>query len=164
MAAGLEAPRAGARPVTVTAPARRAGLAWPPLPAAAELAAIGAGYLGYALVRLAIRAGRHAAFAHAARLWQAEQRLHLPSSPTSTTSPRRGPRSPRRLGISGLIETWVRRCGLAGMAVRQARSVERSRRAGSLTACRSSVAWLSNDVPPCRGLAVAWLKRGANAS
>ena len=24
-------------------------------------------------------------------------------------------------------------------------------------------AWLSNDVPACRGLAVAWLKRGASA-
>ncbi len=48
MAARLEAPRAGVRPVTAAAPARRAGLAWPRLPAAAELAAIGAGYLGYA--------------------------------------------------------------------------------------------------------------------
>ncbi len=53
MAARLEAPRAGVRPVTVTAPARRAGLARPRLPAAAELATTGAGYLGYALVRLA---------------------------------------------------------------------------------------------------------------
>ena len=44
MAARLEAPRAGVRPVTAAAPARRAGLAWPRLPAAAELAAIGAGY------------------------------------------------------------------------------------------------------------------------
>ena len=26
------------------------------------------------------------------------------------------------------------------------------------------VVWLSNDVPACRGLAVAWLKRGASAS
>jgi hypothetical protein len=33
IAARLEAPRAGIRPVTVTAPARRAGLAWPRLPA-----------------------------------------------------------------------------------------------------------------------------------
>jgi hypothetical protein len=51
MAARLEAPRASVRPVTVTPPARRAGPAWPRLPAAAELATIGAGYLGYALVR-----------------------------------------------------------------------------------------------------------------
>ena len=50
MAARLEAPRAGVRPVTVTAPARRAGLAWPRPPTVAELATIGADYLGYALV------------------------------------------------------------------------------------------------------------------
>jgi hypothetical protein len=81
MAARLEAPRAGARPVTGAAPARRAGLAWPRLPAAAELATIGAGYAGYALVRLAIHADRHAAFAHAAQLWQAERRMHLRIEP-----------------------------------------------------------------------------------
>ena len=61
---------AGRRPpVTAKAPAPWAGLAWPRLPAAAELATIGAGYAGYALVRLAIHADRHAAFAHAAQLW-----------------------------------------------------------------------------------------------
>jgi hypothetical protein len=69
MAVRLEASRAGARPVTAKAPAPRVGLAWPRLPAAAELATIGAGYAGYALVRLAIHADRHAAFAHAAQLW-----------------------------------------------------------------------------------------------
>src|SRR6266852_9377173 len=81
MAARLEAPRAGVRPVTVTAPARRAGLAWPRLPAAAELATAGAGYLGYALVRLAIHANRHAAFAHAAQLRQAGRRMHPRTGP-----------------------------------------------------------------------------------
>jgi len=81
MAARLEASPAGARPVTATAPAHRAGLAWPRLRAAAELATIGAGYGGYALVRLAIHAGRHAAFGHAAQLWQAERRLHLTVEP-----------------------------------------------------------------------------------
>ena len=81
MAARLEAPRACARPATATAPARRAGLAWPRLPAVAELATIGAGYLGYALVRLAIHADRQAAFAHAAQLWQAERRMHLRIEP-----------------------------------------------------------------------------------
>jgi len=68
MAVRLEASRAGVRPVTAVAPARRAGLAWPRLPAAAELATIGAGYAAYSLVRLAIHAGRHAAFGHAALL------------------------------------------------------------------------------------------------
>jgi hypothetical protein len=50
------------------------------------------------------------------------------------------------------------------MAVESGRSVERSRWAGSLTACRPCWAWLSNDVPTCRDLAVVWLKRGASAS
>jgi len=81
MAARLEAPRAGVRPVTVPAPARRARVAWPRQPAVAELATIGAGYLGYALVRLAIHADRPAAFAHAAQLWQAERRMHLRIEP-----------------------------------------------------------------------------------
>ena len=108
MAARLEAPRAGVRPVTVTAPARRAGLAWPRLPAVAELATIGAGYLGYALVRLAIHADGQAAFAHAAQLWQAERRLHLRTGPwlnglaAARPRARRGGRAlPRAAALSG---------------------------------------------------------------
>ncbi len=81
MAGRPEAPRAGVRPAVATAPARRAGLAWPRLPAAAELATIGAGYAAYSLVRLAIRAGHQAAFAHAAELWQAERLLHVNAEP-----------------------------------------------------------------------------------
>jgi len=72
---------AGARLVTATAAAQQAGLAWPRLPATAELATIGAGYAAYALVRLAIPAGRHAAFGHAAQLWQAERRMRLTIEP-----------------------------------------------------------------------------------
>ena len=68
-------------PVTALPPARWAGLTWPRLPAAAELATIGAGYAAYSLVRLAIRACRPAAFAHAAQLWQTERRLHLTAEP-----------------------------------------------------------------------------------
>ena len=41
IAARLETPRAGIRPLTLTTPVRRAGLAWPRLPAVAELATIG---------------------------------------------------------------------------------------------------------------------------
>lgn len=52
MAARLETPPAGVRPVAATA--RRTGPGWPRLPAAAELAAIGVAYAAYALVRLAI--------------------------------------------------------------------------------------------------------------
>ena len=67
--------------MTAPAPARRAGLAWPRLPAVTELATIGAGYAAYSLVRLAVRAGPQAAFAHAGQLWQAERRLHLTAEP-----------------------------------------------------------------------------------
>jgi PAP2 superfamily len=71
----------GLRPVTATAAVRRAVLAWPRLPAAAELATIGAGYAAYSLIRLVIRAGHQVAFRHAAELWQAERQLHLTVEP-----------------------------------------------------------------------------------
>jgi hypothetical protein len=45
------------------------------------VALIAAGYLGYALVRLAVKAGRTAAFAHAAELWRAERLTHLDIEP-----------------------------------------------------------------------------------
>jgi hypothetical protein len=61
---------------------RRVGLAWPRLPAAAEVAIVAAGYAGYALVRLAVRASRPAAIAHAAGLWRAERWLHLGIEPS----------------------------------------------------------------------------------
>ena len=56
----------------------------------AELATIGAGYLGYALVRLAIHADRPAPFAHAAQPWQAQRRMHLRNEPwlTGLAAPR----------------------------------------------------------------------------
>ena len=61
---------------------RRVSLAWPRLPAAAEVAIVAAGYAGYALVRLAVRASRPAAIAHAAGLWRAERWLHLDIEPS----------------------------------------------------------------------------------
>jgi len=60
---------------------RRVGLAWPRLPATAEVAIVAAGYAGYALVRLAVRASP-AAIAHAAGLWRAERWLHLDIEPS----------------------------------------------------------------------------------
>jgi PAP2 superfamily len=81
MAARLKASPAGVRAVTAPALTRRAGLAWPRLPAAAELATIAASYAAYSLVRLAIRASRQAAFAHADQLWRSERRLHLTAEP-----------------------------------------------------------------------------------
>jgi len=60
----------------------RVSLAWPRLPAAAEVAIVAAGYAGYALVRLAVRASHPAAVAHAAGLWRAERWLHLDIEPS----------------------------------------------------------------------------------
>jgi len=59
----------------------RVGLAWPRLPLAAEVAIVIAGYFGYALVRLAVRASRIAAMAHATALGRAEQWLHWDIEP-----------------------------------------------------------------------------------
>lgn len=61
---------------------RRISLAWPRLPAAVEIAIIAAGYLGYALVRLAVKASHTSAFAHAAQLWQAERAMHIDIEPS----------------------------------------------------------------------------------
>ena len=61
---------------------RRISLAWPRLPAVAEVGIVVVGYVGYALVRLAVRATRHAAFAHAAWLWRLECWLHLDPEPS----------------------------------------------------------------------------------
>ncbi len=44
------------------------------------------------------------------------------------------------------------------------RSVERSPVGWLSNRLPAGLAWLPNDVPACRGLAVAWLKRGANAT
>ena len=56
---------------------RRVSLTWPRLSAPAELAIVAVGYFGYALVRLAVRAGHAAAFGQAAQLWDAERWLHV---------------------------------------------------------------------------------------
>lgn len=61
---------------------------------------------------------------------------------------------PKLATISALLQTRCRRYGLG-------RSVERSGRPGSHIRCRPVTVWLSNDVPACRVLAVAWLIRGA---
>src|SRR5258708_32826927 len=93
------AARCRPRPAAPSGPGlrrRRVGLAWSRLPAAVEVAIIAAGYAGYALVRLAVRASRPAAIAHAARLWRAPpgRPLAHPAAPQLPAPP--PPRVPRR--------------------------------------------------------------------
>jgi uncharacterized membrane protein YbhN (UPF0104 family) len=47
-----------------------------------EVALIAAGYVGYALVRLAVKASHTSAFTHAAQLWRAERAMHLNIEPS----------------------------------------------------------------------------------
>src|SRR4029077_10067688 len=74
--------RGGGQALARVPPGAGVGGAGPRWPAPAEVAIIGAGSLAYALVRLAVRAGRHAAFVHAAELWRAERWLHLDVEPS----------------------------------------------------------------------------------
>ena len=74
--------RTGTAPAPGPGRGRRVSLAWPRLPAAVEVATIVIGYLGYALVRLAVKASRTSAFAHAAQLWRAERAMHLNIEPS----------------------------------------------------------------------------------
>src|SRR5215471_16447910 len=65
---------------------------------------------------------------------------------------------------SRLIKTLGRRCSLAGMAVSQVVALRGPGRLVLEPPAACCWAWLSNDVLARRGLAVAWLKRGASAS
>ena len=128
MAARLEAPRAGVRPVTVTAPARRAGLAWPRLPAVAELATIGAGYRRR-LPRVCPGAPGHPrgppCRVRARGPAVAGRAAPAPEDRALAQRPRRGPapRSPRRPGTTtGCCTFWSPRwCwpGCTGAGLRQ---------------------------------------------
>ena len=60
----------------------RVSLAWPRLPAAVEVAIIAVGYIGYALVRLPVKASHTSAFVHAAQLWAAERAMHIDIEPS----------------------------------------------------------------------------------
>jgi hypothetical protein len=150
MAVRLEASRAGAVPGTALAPARRAGLAWPRLSAVAELATIGAGYVAYSLVRLAIHAGRQAAFGHAARLWQAEWRMHLTVEPYLNHLAAARPAVADAAGYYyGLLHFVVTALVLAWLYLRRPAAFGRLRSALMLaTAAANVVFWAWPAAPP----------------
>ena len=61
------------------------------------------------------------------------------------------------------MRLWVDGASLAGMAVSQVVAL-RGPGGLALDPPAALLGWLSNDVPTCRGLAVAWLKRGVNVT
>ncbi len=151
MAAPLEAPPATARPVTPTARAPRAGLIWPRLPAVAELATIGAGYFGYALVRLAMHADRHAAFAHAAQLAQAERHLHLRIEPWLNGLAAAHPPLAEAAGYYyGLLHFIITPLVLAWLYLRRRAAFGRLRSALVLTTTAANVVFWAWPVAPPR--------------
>ena len=62
------------------------------------------------------------------------------------------------------IETFGNGAGLGRDGSEPGRTVERSRWAWLSIRLPPLRGWLPNDVPACRGLAVAWLKRGVSAT
>src|SRR5216683_3239964 len=84
----------------------------------------------------------------------------LPRMPSRTVAA--GPTCGAR--VTAQLRLEVDGAGLAGMEVSRGRSVERSRLAWLSNRLPPCWGWLPNDVPACRGLAVAWLKRGVSAA
>ena len=151
MAAPLQAPPATARPVTPTARAPRSGLVWPRLPAVAELATIGAGYVGYALVRLAIHADRHAAFTHAAQLAQAERHLQLRIEPWLNGLAAAHPPLAEAAGYYyGLLHFIITPLVLAWLYLRRPAAFGRLRSALVLTTTAANVVFWAWPVAPPR--------------
>jgi PAP2 superfamily len=133
-----------------SAPARRAGLTWPRLPAAAEVAIIAVGYFGYALVRLAVRAGRHAAFVHAAELWRAERWLHLDAEPSLNHLAAAHPALAETAGYYyGLLHFIVTPLVLAWLYLRRPPAFPRLRSALVLAASAANIVfWTWPAAPP----------------
>jgi hypothetical protein len=134
------------RPVS----ARRAWLTWPRLPAAAEAATIGGSYAAYSLVRLAVRADRHAAFAHAAQLRVAEQRMRLNVEPylnhLAATHPVLAETSGYYYGLAHFIVTPLL---LAWLYLRRSAAFPRLRSAlFPATAAANVVFWAWPVAPP----------------
>jgi hypothetical protein len=73
--------RTEARPTAHPAAAARYWLTWRRLSIGLELITLGAGYAAPSVIRLALPAAKDAAFAHAAELYHAEQRVRLNVEP-----------------------------------------------------------------------------------
>src|SRR5438552_18817112 len=87
------------------------------------------------------------------------------SEPTTSPDARHGRWRRGRHATRDIRPIVGRRCGAwPGWQCAWLVALRGPGRPGSHIRCRPPCwAWLSNDVPACRGLAVAWLKRGARA-
>jgi PAP2 superfamily len=114
------------------------------------VAIIGAGYLGYALVRLAVRAGRHAAFVHAAELWRAERWLHLDVEPSLNHLASASPALAEAAGYYyGLLHFTVTPLVLGWLYLRRPPAFPRLRSALVLaTSAANIVFWTWPAAPP----------------
>jgi PAP2 superfamily protein len=124
-------------------------LAWPRLPAAAEVGIIAVGYFGYALVRLAVKAGRPAAFAHAAQLWRAERWLHLDVEPSLNHLAAAHAALAEAAGYYGLAHFLVTPLVLAWLWLRRPAAFGRLRSALVLATTGANVVfWTWPTAPP----------------
>jgi len=142
--------RAGAALAPGPGRSRRVSLAWPRLPAAVEVGIIAVSYVGYALVRLAVKAGRTPAFAHAAGLWRAERLMHLDIEPSLNHLAAAHPALAQTAGYYyGLAHFIVTPLVLAWLWLRQPAAFGRLRSALVLaTTAANLVFWTWPAAPP----------------
>ena len=139
---GLAPVRGRTRPLSLT---------WPRLNAASELAIVAAGYFGYALVRLAVRAGHAAAFGRAAELWEAERWLHVDIERSLNSVVTANPALAQLTGYYyGLLHFIVTPLTLAWLYLRRPAAFPQLRSALVLTTAGANVVFWTWPVAPPR--------------
>ncbi len=126
-------------------------LTWPRLTAPAELGILAVGYFGYALVRLAVRAGQAAAFGQAAKLWEAERWLHVDIGPPLNRLVAAEPPLAEVTGYYyGLLHFIVTPLTLAWLYLRRPAAFPRLRSALVLTTAGANLVYWTWPVAPPR--------------
>ncbi len=130
---------------------RQISLTWPRLNAPAELAIVAVGYFGYALVRLAVRAGHAAAYGQAAQLWEAERWLHVDIETSLNYLVRADPALAQLTGYYyGLLHFIVTPLTLAWLYLRRPAAYPRLRSALVLTTAGANLVFWTWPVAPPR--------------